>query len=82
MHFPLQEAIDKAFGKAFVEAIYMEPSESSVLTDEDSADEENIASVDNLFGRQLTSDAEVVLAHNNQITGSNYITQPSTRNIR
>lgn len=43
-----------------VDRIFIEPHESSVLTDEDSGDEDGGGLIDNLSGRQLRAGAEVV----------------------
>ncbi|XP_068247878.1 piggyBac transposable element-derived protein 2-like [Palaemon carinicauda] len=40
--------------------VYIEPTDTGLLTDEDSADEDDSGLIDNLSGRQLTSNAEAV----------------------
>ncbi|XP_039284212.1 piggyBac transposable element-derived protein 3-like [Nilaparvata lugens] len=55
-----------------VEALYIAPPDSNVLTDEDSAGEDESGLVDNLSGRQLSADAEL------RITGNNYLQNAST----
>lgn len=49
-----------------VDAIFIEPPEAAVVSDEDSADEDASGLVDNLSGRQLRSHAEVVY-HNEHL---------------
>ncbi|CAH0713032.1 unnamed protein product, partial [Brenthis ino] len=41
------------------EAIFISPPDASVLTDEDSGDENCVGTVENLSSRQLLSEAEV-----------------------
>jgi len=45
-----------------IDRIYIEPPEATVLTDEDSADEDTGGLIDNLTGRQLWAGAHVVFA--------------------
>ncbi|XP_068231970.1 piggyBac transposable element-derived protein 3-like [Palaemon carinicauda] len=40
--------------------VYIEPTDTGLLTDEDSADEDDSGLIDNLSGRQLTGNAEAV----------------------
>ncbi|KAG5863730.1 hypothetical protein JTB14_013620 [Gonioctena quinquepunctata] len=56
--FSLQEALDMAYSED-IDAIYVEPPESTVLTDGDSGDEDSGGTIDNLSGRQLRAQAEV-----------------------
>lgn len=62
--FTLQEALDIISGEEVedgreIKALYIAPPESSVLTDEDSGDEDEGGLVDNLSGKQLLADAEI-----------------------
>ncbi|CAH1968148.1 unnamed protein product [Acanthoscelides obtectus] len=50
--------------------IYISPSEPNVLTDEDSADEDDGGLIDDLSGRQLLSDAEIHVRGVDQPTGA------------
>ena len=45
-----------------IDKIFIEPPEATVLTDEDSADEDTGGLIDNLTGRQLRAGADVVFA--------------------
>lgn len=56
--FSLQEALDMVYSED-IDAIYVEPPDANVLTDEDSADEDSGGTIDNLSGRQLRARAEV-----------------------
>ncbi|KAJ8931621.1 hypothetical protein NQ314_015441 [Rhamnusium bicolor] len=62
----LQEALDIAYDEGDVTDVYIEPPESTVLTDEDSADEDG-GVADNLSARQLSAPAEVVFGNKNRL---------------
>ncbi|KAI4455177.1 transposase is4 [Holotrichia oblita] len=64
----LEEALRLAYDDD-VTAIYIEPPESNVLTDEDSDDEDIGGSIDKLSGTQLHAQAEVKLANSDRISG-------------
>lgn len=60
----VEEAINLAFGEDnegndCVESIFIAPPDPSILTDEDSGDEEDGGIIDNLSRRQLLADAEI-----------------------
>lgn len=65
----LQEAIDivEADDNIQVEKIFIEPPEAIVNSDEDSANEDEGGLVDNLSGRQLRSQAEIILSNQDRI---------------
>lgn len=63
----LQEALDIAYDEGDVTDIYIEPPESNVLTDEDSADEDEGGVADNLSARQLLAPAEVLFGNKNRL---------------
>ena len=48
--------------------VYTEPYDLGLLTDEDSADEDDSGLVDNLSGRQLAANAEVVFNDGHRTT--------------
>ncbi|KAG5877861.1 hypothetical protein JTB14_036437 [Gonioctena quinquepunctata] len=50
------------------DAIYVEPPEATVLTDEDSGDEDSGGTIDNLSGRQLRAQAEVRFVNKENMT--------------
>ena len=50
-------------------AIYIEPPEATIYSDEDSADEDSGGLIDNLSSRQLRAGAETVLADGRRIGG-------------
>ena len=52
-----------------ITGIYVEPPEAAVNSDEDSADEETGGLIDNLTGRQLRAEAEVVFANGDRLDG-------------
>ncbi|KAK9679077.1 hypothetical protein QE152_g40308 [Popillia japonica] len=52
-----------------VSAIYIEPPESNILTDEDSGDEDDGGLVDNLSRKQLCANAEIVFPNQTRIGG-------------
>jgi hypothetical protein len=54
----------------FVATLYIEPPESHVLSDEDSADEDEGGLIDNLSRRQLSAPAELVLGNNERLGGA------------
>ena len=51
--------------------VYIEPNDPGLLTDEDSADEDDSGLVDNLSGRQLTGNAEAVFTDGQRTTEDN-----------
>ncbi|KAG5899499.1 hypothetical protein JTB14_015209 [Gonioctena quinquepunctata] len=51
-----------------IDAIYVEPPEATVLTDEDSGDEDSGGTIDNLSGRQLRAQAEVRFVNKENMT--------------
>ncbi|XP_064486109.1 piggyBac transposable element-derived protein 3-like [Ornithodoros turicata] len=53
-----------------VQAIYIEPPDANVNSDEDSAEEDEGGLLDNLSGRQLRAGAEVVLSDRSRIGGT------------
>nr|CAH7762079.1 unnamed protein product [Callosobruchus chinensis] len=64
--FTLQEALELAkIDEA--EEIFIEPPDSNVLTDEDSAEEDNGGTLDNLSGNQLRSKVEIKLSNSERI---------------
>lgn len=63
----LQEALEMAYDDD-VEAVFIEPPNSNVLTDEDSGDEDEGGTINNLSGPQLRAPAEVKLKNNKRIT--------------
>lgn len=69
----LKEALDIAYveneNDNSVSAVYVEPPESNILTDEDSADEDDAGFIDNLNRNQLCSGAEIVFSNNTRIGG-------------
>lgn len=50
-----------------IEDIYIEPPEANILTDEDSADEDDGGLADNLGARQLSAQAEIVFSNKMRI---------------
>lgn len=70
----LQEALEMAYDESEemgnVRDIFIEPPESHILTDEDSADEDTGGLIDNLSSRQLSAPAEIVLSDNSRIGGT------------
>ncbi|KAI4471500.1 hypothetical protein MML48_1g17547 [Holotrichia oblita] len=56
----LHETLEIAYADD-VDAIYIEPPDAGVLTDQDSGDEDGGGTIDNLPGAQLRANAEVVL---------------------
>ncbi|KAI4471499.1 hypothetical protein MML48_1g20280 [Holotrichia oblita] len=56
----LHEILEIAYADD-VDAIYIEPPDAGVLTDQDSGDEDGGDTIDNLPGAQLRANAEVVL---------------------
>ncbi|KAG5882395.1 hypothetical protein JTB14_020535 [Gonioctena quinquepunctata] len=65
--FSLQEALDMAYSED-IDAIHVEPSEATVLTDEDSGDEDSGDTINNLSGRQLRAQAEVRFINKENMT--------------
>ncbi|KAI4459501.1 hypothetical protein MML48_6g00004129 [Holotrichia oblita] len=67
----LKEALDIAYDESDNElsAIYIEPPDSNILTDEDSGDEDDGGLVDNLSRRQLCVNAEIVFPNQTRIGG-------------
>ena len=51
--------------------VYIEPNDPGLLTDEDSADEDDSGLIDNLSGRQLAGHAEAIFPNGNRITEHN-----------
>lgn len=62
----MQEALEIAYSED-IDAIYIEPPEPNVLTDEDSGDEDCGGNIDNLSGRQLRALAEVKFVNKNNV---------------
>lgn len=77
----LQEAIDMAYSDQ-VEAIYIEPPDSNVLTDEDSGDEDAGGSMENLSGAQLRAPAEVRLLNTDNIATPSTSTTKTTEKTK
>lgn len=76
----LQEALDIAYAsdnEAEVTDLYIEPPESEVLTDGDSADEDEGGLVDNLSKRQLEAGVEVCFSNNKRLGGPNDVPESS-----
>ena len=51
--------------------VYIEPNDPGLLTDEESADEDDSGLIDNLSGRQLAGHAEAIFPNGNRITEHN-----------
>lgn len=64
--FTLQEALECAYIDD-IDEIFVEPPDSNILTDEDSAEEDEGGTLDNLSGRQLRSKVELKLTNNSRI---------------
>lgn len=54
-----------------IDTIYIAPPEPSALTDEDSGDEDEGGTYDNLSNRQLMAQAEIKLSNNKAVTKKN-----------
>lgn len=68
----MQEALDLAYeadSDTEVAELFIEPPDSHVLTDEDSADEDDGGLAGNLSARQLTAGAEIRLTNSRRIGG-------------
>ncbi|KAG5881095.1 hypothetical protein JTB14_011432 [Gonioctena quinquepunctata] len=65
--FTLQEALIMAYSED-IDAINVEPPEATVLTDEDSGDEDSGGTIDNLSRRQLRAQAEVRFVNKENMT--------------
>lgn len=63
--FTLQEALDMIYLDD-IEEIFIEPPDPTALTDEDSADEDDGGTLDNLSGRQLQSKVEIKFANSTE----------------
>nr|XP_023023884.1 uncharacterized protein LOC111512028 [Leptinotarsa decemlineata] len=79
--FTLQEALEIAYSED-IDAIYIEPPEPNVLTDEDSGDEDCGGTIDNLSGRQLRARAEVKFANKNNVEEDIIHVEKCTNKIR
>lgn len=62
----MQEALEYAYIDD-IDEIFVEPPDSNILTDEDSAEEDEGGTLDNLSGRQLRSKVELKLTNNSRI---------------
>lgn len=65
------EELERCESEIDVADIFIEPPEVNILSDEDSADEDDGGTVDNLTSRQLAANVEVVFSNNNRIGPSN-----------
>lgn len=65
--FTLQEALEMAYIND-TDEIFIEPPDAAVLTDEDSAEEDDGGTLDNLNGRQLRSIVEIKLSNSERIS--------------
>ncbi|KAG5871967.1 hypothetical protein JTB14_027994 [Gonioctena quinquepunctata] len=65
--FSLQVALDMAYFED-IDAIYVEPPEATVLTDEDSGNGNSRGTIDNLSWRQLRAQAEVRFVNRENMT--------------
>ncbi|KAG5865280.1 hypothetical protein JTB14_008176 [Gonioctena quinquepunctata] len=68
----LQEALDIAYASdsdTEVTEVFIEPPESHVLTDEDSADDDEGGLADNLSSLQLTAGAEIRFTNSRRVGG-------------
>ncbi|KAL1516154.1 hypothetical protein ABEB36_000073 [Hypothenemus hampei] len=68
----VQEALDIAYesdSDTEVAEVFIEPPQSHVLSDKDSADEDNGGCADNLNSRQLSAAAEIRFANSRRIGG-------------
>lgn len=54
-----------------IAGIFIEPPDAAILSDEDSADEDEGGIIDNLTGSQLRSNAEIVFGDGHRISASN-----------
>lgn len=65
----VKEVLDILFGEENenIEEVFMAPPDPNILTDEDSADEEEGGTPDNLSGKQLLADAEVRFRNGDEI---------------
>lgn len=61
-----------------IDTIYIAPPEPSALTDEDSGDEDEGGTFDNLSGRQLMAQAEIKLSNNKIVTKTSDFYKKST----
>lgn len=74
----MQEALEIAYDDD-IDAIFIEPPDSNILTDEDSGDEDGGGTIDNLSGPQLRAQAEVKLVSNARVTESQPLPSSSTK---